>query len=125
MKAFQYIWSYNPETSQVHLIDADGNHPADFPHHADIEINHPDRVDGYALPIKNGWRIFNSDLSESDPYITQQVKNAISGLTSYELPSIRYHGDPGAYEDYHLTPDDPDLAQQELYPEHQAALGWL
>lgn len=101
MNPFQYLWSFDPTTNKVHIMDSAGKHPADYPHHSDIEIHHPDRVDGYALPIKNGYRIFNSDLSESDPYVTHQVKAALQGRDDPTLPAIRYHGDPGAGEDYH------------------------
>jgi hypothetical protein len=103
MQPFQYLWSYDPETSKVVMKNSTSDHPADFPHHSDVKINHPDRIDGYALPIKNGWRIFNTDLTESDPYITQKVKEAIDGLDRPELPAIRYHGDPGGHEDYHVS----------------------
>ena len=100
---FQYLWTYDPSNGRVTLKDSASDHPADFIYHSDIEVHHPDRIDGYALPIKNGWRIFDSDMSETDPFITQRVKDAIQGLTSPLLPQIRYHGDPGGYEDYHVS----------------------
>jgi hypothetical protein len=103
IKPFQHLWSFDPSTSKVHILDAAGKHPADYPHHSDIEIHHPERIDGYALPIQNGYRIFNSDLTEADPYVTQKVKEALEGINSPSLPSIRYHGDPGAYEDYYIA----------------------
>lgn len=96
VKDFQYLWAYDPASGNVTLRDSHADHPADFPYHSDIEVNHPDREDGYALPIANGWRIFNKDMTVSDPYVTAQVKRAIEHRASPLMPQIRYHGDPGA-----------------------------
>ena len=103
VKDFQYLWSYDPASGSVAVKDCEADHPADYAHHSDIEVNHPERVDGYALPITNGWRIMDKDMSEADPYITTQVKRALAHQASPPMPQIRYHGDPGAPEYHHFA----------------------
>lgn len=94
-RVFQYLWAYDPQSNRVHFSPDEADHPADYPHHQDADINHPDAVYGYALPIEDGWRIFTDDLKEPDTYITNKVQKALQGVQEPELPSIRYHGDPG------------------------------
>ena len=92
-----YLWVFDPETNHVHVEDGKSDHPANFPLHGTMaeHVTHPDRVDGYAFAIKNGWRIVDDELGEVDGYIKERVKKALQGEhPAPPLPSIRYHGDP-------------------------------
>lgn len=95
-RPFQYLFVFDPETNKVHLQpEKDGDQ--DFPMHHEMaeHIHHPEKVQGYAIAIKNGWRILDETLSEVDPYIREQVKRALAGHhPAPPLPHLRYHGDP-------------------------------
>jgi hypothetical protein len=96
-RPLQYLWVYDPETDRVHIEDAHNEHPAHFPLHDEMaeHVTHPERIDGYAISIKNGWRIVNDHMKEVDGFIKEQVLAAIRGdHPTPPLPSIRYHGDP-------------------------------
>lgn len=104
-RPFCYLWSFDPETGHVHLEKQRTDHPADFPCHHTMatHIVHPERVDGYALAIKKGWRILTDEMHEPDPYIRERVSKALKGEhPPVPLPSIRYHGDPRAHEAPHV-----------------------
>jgi hypothetical protein len=99
-RPLEYLWVYDPETTRVIVQDAKGEHPADFPLHEDMaeHVTHPDRIDGYAIPIKNGWRIIADDLSDVDGFVKERVKDALQGKhPPPPLPSIRPHGDPALH----------------------------
>ena len=103
-RPMQYLWVYDPETCKVHIEDSRHEHPADFPMHGHMaeHVTHPERVDGYAVAIKDGWRIFADDLSEVDGYVKERVKEALRGEhPAAPLPNLRYHGDPAAKSSPH------------------------
>jgi hypothetical protein len=93
-RPLQHLFVFDPETTQVHLDHAKGN---DFPIHEHLaeHVTHPDRVEGYAIAVKNGWRILDAEMREVDPFVKEQVKKALRGEhPAPPLPSIRYHGSP-------------------------------
>jgi hypothetical protein len=95
-RPFSYLWSFNPETREVVLEDEEGDGKADYPVHEEMapHIVHPDRVDGYAIAIDDGWRIFTDDMDEPDPYITNQVRKALRDKHVPPLPQVLPHGSP-------------------------------
>lgn len=93
-RPFLYHWAYDPDTQTVHIEDR-GDHPSEFPVHKHMakHITHPDRVDGFAIAVINGWRIFTDDLQKPDPFVIERVRRALEGEHPPKpLPHIRYHG---------------------------------
>jgi hypothetical protein len=93
-RPLQHLFVFDPDTTEVHLDHAKGH---EFPLHEDIaeHVVHPDRVEGYAIAIKHGWRIVDADMHEVDPFVKSQVRKALEGEhPAPALPSIRYHGSP-------------------------------
>lgn len=94
-RPFSYLWVFDPDTSHVHLEKQRSDHPADSPVHREMakHVTHPDRVHGWAIAIHDGWRIFDDDMQEPDPYVKDKVEKALKGEhPALPLPSIRYHG---------------------------------
>lgn len=79
---YYYLWVFDPETSHVHLEHNANRHPKDAVDHADLaaRVPHPDRVHGYAYPIRGGYRITDWDHREvKDPFIKERVRLALQG----------------------------------------------
>lgn len=96
-RPFQYLWVFDPATNKAHIEPGSNNNVAEFPIHQDMaeDISHPDRQHGYAVRIKNGWRIFDEEMEEVDPFVKKCVHEALEGKHPHPgLPHILYHGDP-------------------------------
>lgn len=94
-RPFSYLWVFDPDTAHVTLEKQRSDHPADSPIHRDMapHVTHPDRAHGWAIAIHDGWRIFNDDMQEPDPYIMDKIERALKGVhPPGPLPNIKYHG---------------------------------
>jgi hypothetical protein len=93
-----YLWCFDPTDGHVIVTHNRDRHPAEAHTHATMapEIVHPERLRGYAYPIKDGWRITNDDHKKlTDPFVIKRVLAALrKEHPPAPLPSIRYHGDP-------------------------------
>ncbi len=92
-----YLWSVDPDTGEVVLEDEEGDGKANYPTHDTMaeHITHPERVDGYAIAIEGGWRIFTDDVEEPDPYILEHIRRALARLhPPPPLPHVVPHRDP-------------------------------
>jgi hypothetical protein len=93
-----YLWVFDPETTEVHIEAEKPDHPAHYPTHGEMakHVTHPDRVQGYVWAIKGGWRItdeFNKKID--DPFLLKRIREALrSQHPAPALPHIRYHGQP-------------------------------
>jgi hypothetical protein len=94
---FQYVWVFDPTDHKVSIEDSSPKDAKEFPLHEHMlsELKHPDREHGYAIRIKNGWRIIDEELREVDPYVMKRVLEALNHEEpTPPLPHTRYHGDP-------------------------------
>lgn len=78
------LWVFNPETAKVILEHNGSKHPAHRIDHSELaeRVPHPDRVHGYAYPLRHGggFRITDWDHKPvKDPYIKRQVDLALQG----------------------------------------------
>ena len=93
-----YLWVFDPTDGRVRLIHNGDRHPANALTHATMarDVVHPERTQGYAFPIKGGWRLTNDEHRKlEDPFIVRVVLAALNRESPpAPLPSIRYHGDP-------------------------------
>jgi hypothetical protein len=89
------LWCFDPQTSEVHMDHNQDKEPAHHVLHRDIggHIHHPDKVQGYAYSIKNGWRITNDEHKEvQDPFIVNRVMAKLRGEhPEPALPHVSYH----------------------------------
>lgn len=75
-----HLWVYNPQDDSV-LIET----PADKPrieqrYHAELaeDVPHPNRVHGYAYPLRDGWRITDWEHHPvEDPHIKTVVRRTL------------------------------------------------
>jgi hypothetical protein len=90
-----YLWVFDPDTAKVLIEHNEDKHPADHVTHQDIgaHIHHPDKIQGYAYSIKDGWRITNDSHDEvKDPFVVKRVLSALRGEhPEAPLPHLRYH----------------------------------
>lgn len=111
----EYLWKYDPVENEVHIEPGEADHPADFPTFETMaqHVHHPDKMQGYAFPIEDGYRI-TDDMGKKveDPYIIKQIVLALNKENPPKpLPHVRYHGDP---EPFDYSP----MAEEPLDPEH-------
>lgn len=96
-----YLWVYDPDTTEVHLQDEKGDHPAHYPTHAEMaqHVTHDDRQQGYAWSIDGGWRIEDEFSKKiTDPFLLKRIHEALRGEhPAPPLPHVRYHGDPNQH----------------------------
>ncbi len=94
-----WLWVYDPQDASVIIKDGEGDgRPAHYVTHGEMSehIHHPEKQQGYAYPIKDGWRITDDHHKKvEDPFLLKRIR---AGLRKEHppapLPSIRYHGDP-------------------------------
>lgn len=96
-RPFTYLWVFDPQTREVVLEDERGDGMANYPMHKTMapHIVHAERTEGYAVAIEDGWRIFDDDFEQPDPYITEKVRLALEGKhPPPPLPNVLPHGSP-------------------------------
>lgn len=91
LKPLYYLWVYDPQTDRVTVEHDEGKHAADHALHSELasHVPHPDRVHGYAYPIKGGYRITDWEhRAVKDPHIKETVRRELMGLK----PKAIMHG---------------------------------
>jgi hypothetical protein len=95
-----HLWVFDPQTSEVTLDDNEHKSPADQVTHKDLapHVHHPERINGYAYSIKDGWRITDDAHNEvRDKFIVKRVMAKLQGeYPEPALPHISYHRIPEA-----------------------------
>ena len=82
LRPLEYLWVYDPEEDRIHLENGKHEHPAHFPTHGSMvtHVTHPDRQEGYAYSIVDGWRITNDDHRKiDDPHMLKLIRAALRG----------------------------------------------
>lgn len=90
-----YLWVFDPVTGRAHIDHNEGRHRAHTLTHKDIapEVNHPDRLNGMAYRIQNGWRICDVEARPvKDTFIVDAIKRALNHEEPPKpLPHIKTH----------------------------------
>lgn len=75
-----YLFTFDPHDGKVYLDHNEDKHPADHITHKDQapHVHHPEKIQGYAYAIKDGWRITTADHGEvKDPFVVKRVLAAL------------------------------------------------
>ena len=77
-----HLWVFNPEDGSV-LIETPHEKPrSEHRYHVELgkDVQHPDRVHGYAYAIRGGWRITDWEHRPvEDPFIRHAVARKLDG----------------------------------------------
>jgi hypothetical protein len=75
-----HLWVFDPEKDRVIIETPEEKPRSEHRYHVDLaeDVPHPERVHGYAYPIKGGWRITDWEHRPiEDPHIKQVVKRTL------------------------------------------------
>ena len=100
-----YLWLFDPQTGHVTVENTDGVPRANQRYHVDLaeDVPHPERVQGYAYPIRGGYRVTDWEHRPvDDPYIVNQVVRTLDH-ENYKTPENHFSASREAHLCYELS----------------------
>ena len=84
-----FLWVFDPTDGDVRVTHNQGRPPANALTHLTMapDVVHPERLQGYAYPIKDGWRLTNDEHKKlEDPFVIRVVLKALNRQYTKPLP---------------------------------------
>lgn len=86
-----WLWTFDPQDGKVVITHNEDRHRAHAVTHQELapEVTHPERLNGYAYKIRDGYRITTDEHRPvEDPFILKQVLTALKQENPKPLPHL-------------------------------------